>query len=140
LNGESQVRDRHINVAIYGRANDPKTVFTSDPPLPQEQILTLLATGATLDELRGDTGALAGKAAILAAQSLWHKIFKTKEPPPGEESIRDRFDVDIGNTDPRTGKQNVSARFRVTDRVVLSSDFDAEGNFRGQVRYLIRFR
>ncbi len=71
INGESQVRDRRINVTIFGRANDPKTSFTSDPPLAQEQILTLLATGSTLDELRGDSGALAGKAAILAAQSLW---------------------------------------------------------------------
>ena len=140
LNGMSQIRDRTINVTIYGRADDPKTLFTSDPPLAQEQILTLLATGSTLDELRGDTGALAGKAAILAAQSLWRKIFKTKEPPPGEESLQDRFDVDIGSTDPRTGKQSVSARFRVSDRVVLLSDFDSQGNFRGRVRYLIRFR
>ncbi|OAI42524.1 hypothetical protein AYO41_04150 [Verrucomicrobia bacterium SCGC AG-212-E04] len=140
LNGESQIRDRRVNVTIFGRADDPKTIFTSDPPLAQEQILTLLATGATLDELRGDAGALAGKAAILAAQSLWRKIFKTKGPPPGEESLRDRFDVDIGATDPRTGKQAVTAQFRVTDRVTLVSDFDSEGNFRGQVRYLIRFR
>ncbi len=140
LNGESQIRDRRVNVTIFGRANDPKTIFTSDPPLAQEQILTLLATGATLDELRGDTGALAGKAAILAAQSLWRKIFKTQEPPPGDEHLRDRFDVDIGATDPRTGKQAVTAQFRITDRVTLVSDFDSEGNFRGQVRYLIRFR
>ncbi len=140
LNGESQIRDRRVNVTIFGRANDPKTVFTSDPPLAQEQILTLLATGATLDELRGDSGALAGKAAILAARSLIRKEFKTKEPPPGEDSLRDRFDVDIGATDPRTGKQGVSARFRASDHVTLVSDFDAEGNFRGQVQYLIRFR
>lgn len=140
LNGVSQIRDRQVNVTIFGRADDPKTVFTSDPPLAQEQILTLLATGATLDELRGDAGALAGKAAILAAQSLWRKVFKTKDPGPGEESLRDRFDVDIGSTDPKTGKQGVSARFRVTDRVLLLSDFDSQGNFRGQARYLIRFR
>lgn len=140
LNGVSQIRDRRVNVTIFGRADDPKSIFTSDPPLAQEQILTLLATGSTLDELRGDAGALAGKAAILAAQSLWRKVFKTKEPPPGEDSLRDRFDVDIGSTDPKTGQQNVSARFRVSDRVLLLSDFDSRGNFRGQARYLIRFR
>jgi autotransporter translocation and assembly factor TamB len=140
LNGESQIRDRRVNVTIFGRANDPKTAFTSDPPLSQDDILVLLATGSTPDELRGDSGALAGKAAILAAQSLWRKIFPSKEPPPGQESLADRFDVDIGSTDPRTGKQNLTARFRATDRVMLVSDFDSEGNFRGQVRYLIRFR
>ena len=140
LNGVSQIRDRRVNVTIFGRADDPKSLFTSNPPLAQEQILTLLATGSTLDELRGDAGALAGKAAILAAQSLWRKVFKTKDPGPGEESLQDRFDVDIGSTDPKTGKQSVSARFRVTDRVLLLSDFDSQGNFRGQARYLIRFR
>ena len=140
ISGQSQVRDRRIDVTIYGRADDPKTVFTSDPPLPQEQIVTLLATGSTLDELRSDTGALVGKAAILTAQSLWRKVFKSKDPPSGQDSLGDRFDVDIGATDPKTGKQSVSARFRVSDRVLLLSDFDSQGNFRGQVRYLIRFR
>ena len=39
-------------VYISGTPSDPVTVFTSDPPLPQEEIVALLGTGATTEELR----------------------------------------------------------------------------------------
>ncbi len=139
INGASQIRDRRVNISIFGRADDPKTAFTSEPPLPQEQILTLLATGATLDELRENTGALAGKATVLALQKLWGKVFKSNTRSD-DESLLDRFDFDLGNVDPKTGKQTVSARYRATDRVSFLTDFDADGNFRGRVRYVFRFR
>lgn len=139
LNGASQVRDRRVNISVFGRADDPKTAFSSEPPLPQEQILTLLATGATLDELRDNSGALAGKALVLAGQRIYRKLFPSRARGPEEDSFLDRFDLDIGNADPKTGAQTVSARYRVSDRVVVLSDFDQEGNFRGRVKYLIRF-
>lgn len=140
LSGASQIRDRRVNVNVYGRASDPKTAFSSEPPLPQEQIVTLLATGATLDELRENSGALAGKAIVLTAQRLYHKIFPSKGREPEEDSFLDRFDLDIGNADPKTGAQTVSARYRISDKVIILSDFDQEGHFRGRVKYLIRFR
>lgn len=139
LSGASQIRDRRVNVNVYGRANDPKTAFSSEPPLPQEQIITLLATGATLDELRDNSGALAGKALVLTAQRVWRKVFPSKSRGPEEDSFLDRFDLDVGNADPKTGAQTVAARYRVSDRVVIMSDFDQEGHFRGRVKYLIRF-
>ncbi|MBS0661143.1 MAG: translocation/assembly module TamB domain-containing protein [Verrucomicrobia bacterium] len=140
LSGASQVRDRRVNISVFGRANDPKTAFSSEPPLPQEQILTLLATGATLDELRDNSGALAGKALVLAAQRVYRKLFPSKSRGPEEDSFLDRFDLDVGNADPKTGAQTVAARYRVSDRVIILSDFDQEGHFRGRVKYLIRFK
>ncbi len=140
LTGVSTIRDRVVTVNIFGRADDPKTLFSSDPPLPQEQIVTLLATGATLDDLRENRGALIGKATILAAQRVWGKISKRKKAPDDENSILGRFDFDLGNVDPKTGKQTVGARFRATDNVVVTSDLDQDGNFRGRVKYVFRFR
>ena len=70
LNGTSTIRNYLVTVFITGRANDPKITFSSDPPLAQEQIVSLLATGATTDELAGNAQALAGKATLLVVLGL----------------------------------------------------------------------
>ena len=51
IQATSTMQDYNIGVYIYGTADDPKTVFSSEPPLPQEDIIALLATGATASQL-----------------------------------------------------------------------------------------
>ncbi len=55
-------------------------------------------------------------------------------------SVFDRLQLDIGNVDPRTGQQTASARYKVNDKWVLIGDIGVSGDFRGMVKYLIRFR
>ncbi len=52
----------------------------------------------------------------------------------------DRLDVEFGNVDPRTGEQTATATFQVNDHFVLIGDLGVQGQFRGLVKYLIRFR
>ena len=52
----------------------------------------------------------------------------------------DRLQVDIGNVDPRTGQQTATARYKVNDKIVVIGDLAVGGDFRGMVKYLIRFR
>lgn len=141
IQGESFLRDYRISVYIYGPATDPQTIFTSEPPLPQEDIISLLATGTTTEELTGSSGVVAGRAGALLAQKLWRTVFKPKRKA-GEEPnpFMDRFDVDIGAVDPKTGEQEVRASFRMTKRFELIGGLDIRGNARGEVRYLIRFK
>lgn len=139
LQGTSLIRDYTIRVYIYGTANAPEAVFTSEPPLPQEEIISLLATGTTREELLGGGNVLAGRAVMLLGQQLYRKIFK-KGQGAKSNSAFDRLDVDIGNVDPRTGQQTATARYRVTDQVLLVGDIGVQGDFRGTVKYLIRFR
>ena len=103
-----------MTVFITGRAKDPKITFSSDPPLAQEQIVSLLATGATTDELAGNTQALAGKATLLVLQDLYRRTFKKHESVNSEprETLADKVSLDVGATDPNTGKQEVSAGFK----------------------------
>ena len=54
----------------------PEAIFTSEPPLPQEEIISLLATGVTRGELVGNNNVLAGRAAMLLIQQLYQKVFK----------------------------------------------------------------
>jgi hypothetical protein len=139
IQGRSLIKDYTIRVYIYGTANQPEAVFTSEPPLPQEEIISLLATGTTREELMGGGNVLAGRALMLLGQQLYHKMFK-KGQPTQTNSVFDRLQVDVGNVDPRTGQQTATARYRVNEKVLVIGDIGVQGDFRGTVKYLIRFR
>src|SRR5438876_3367315 len=139
LHGTSVIRDYTVRVYVYGTMLAPEAIFTSEPPLPQEEIISLIATGATREELSGRGNVLAGRAAMLLVQQLYRKIFKKGEPTQSNEFFN-RLDLDVGAVDPRTGRQQVSARFKISDQFVLDGDVGVGGDYRGMLKYLIRFR
>ena len=139
LHGTSVIRDYTVRVYVYGTMLAPEAIFTSEPPLPQEEIISLIATGATRQELSGRGNVLAGRAAMLLVQQLYRKIFKKGEPTQSNE-LFNRLDLDVGAVDPRTGRQQVSARFKISDQFVLVGDVGVGGDYRGMLKYLIRFR
>jgi autotransporter translocation and assembly factor TamB len=138
LQGTSVIRDYTVRVYVYGTVLSPQAVFTSEPPLPQEEIISLIATGATRQEL--STGnVLAGRAAMLLVQQLYRKIVKKGEPTESN-TVFNRLDLDLGTVDPRTGQQQATVRFKIDDHLVLTGDVGVHGDFRGKLKYLIRFR
>jgi TamB, inner membrane protein subunit of TAM complex len=139
LHGTSVIRDYTVRVYVYGTVLAPEAIFTSEPPLPQEEVISLIATGATRQELSGRGNVLAGRAAMLLVQQLYRKIFKKGEPTQSNEFFN-RLDLDVGTVDPRTGRQQASARFKINDRFVLVGDVGVGGSYRGMLKYLIRFR
>jgi hypothetical protein len=138
LQGTSVIRDYTVRVYVYGTLLSPEAIFTSEPPLAQEEIISLIATGATRAELSG-SNVLAGRAAMLLVQQLYRKIFKQGEPTQSN-AFFNRLDVDVGLVDPRTGRQQASARFKINDQFVIVGDLGVGGNFRGMLKYVIRFR
>jgi hypothetical protein len=140
ISAESQMRNYRINAFISGPATKPEVSLTSEPPLPQTDIISLLATGSTLSELSGSGDVLASKAAILLFQSLYHKVFKNKSNPTEKLPMADRLDVDVGAADAKTGRQALSASFKLNDQLFLIGDVDVTGSFTGRVKYLLRFR
>ena len=139
MHGRSVIRDYTINVYIYGTTLAPEAIFTSEPPLPQEEIISLLATGTTREELTGNNNVLAGRAAMLLVQQLYRKVFK-KGQGTQSSSVFDRLDLDVGTVDPRTGQQQATARFKINDQFVVLGDLGVGGDYRGMVKYLIRFK
>ena len=138
LQGTSVIRDYTVRVYVYGTLLSPQAVFTSEPPLAQEEIISLIATGATRQEL--STGnVLAGRAAMLLIQQLYRKVFKKGEPTESN-TVFNRLDLDLGTVDPRTGQQQATVRFKINDNLVLTGDVGVHGDFRGKLKYLIRFR
>jgi autotransporter translocation and assembly factor TamB len=132
------IRDYTVRVYVYGTMLSPEAIFTSEPPLAQEEIISLIATGATRQEL--STGnVLAGRAAMLLVQQLYRKIVKKGEPTESN-TVFNRLDLDLGTIDPRTGQQQATVRFKIDDHFVLTGDVGVRGDFRGKLKYLIRFR
>src|SRR6266700_4734412 len=70
---------------------------------------------------------------------LYRKIFK-KGQGTQSSSVFDRLDLDVGTVDPRTGQQQAIARFKINDQFVLLGDLGVGGDYRGMVKYLIRFK
>ena len=139
LQGTSVIRDYTVRVYVYGTLLAPEAIFTSQPPLAQEEIISLIATGATRAELSGGSNVLAGRAAMLLVQQLYRKIFKKGEPAQNN-AFFNRLDLNVGMVDPRTGRQQATARFRINDQLVIVGDLGVGGDFRGMLKYLIRFR
>jgi hypothetical protein len=139
LHGTSLIRDYIIHVYVYGTSLSPEALFTSEPPLPQEEIISLLATGTTRQELTSGTNVVMGRAGMLLVQQLYRKVFK-KGQATQPNSIFDRLDVDFGTVDPRTGQQQGTARLKLSDQFVVIGDLEVGGDYRGMLKYLLRFR
>ena len=139
LQGTSVIRDYTVRVYVYGTLDAPETIFTSQPPLAQEEIISLIATGVTRAELSGSSNVLAGRAGMLLVQQLYRKIFKKGEATQSN-TVFNRLDLDVGTVDPRTGRQQVSGRFKINDQFVIVGDLGVGGTYRGMLKYLIRFR
>jgi autotransporter translocation and assembly factor TamB len=139
LQGTSLIRDYTVHVYVFGTSLAPEAVFSSEPPLPQEEIISLLATGTTREELVGNNNVLAGRAAMLLIQQFYRKVFKKGEATKSN-SVFDKLQVDVGNVDPRTGQQTATARLKLNEQFMLIGDLQVGGDFRGMVKYLIRFK
>jgi autotransporter translocation and assembly factor TamB len=139
LHGASIVRDYTVHVYIYGTALAQQAVFSSEPPLPQEDVISLLATGTTREQLTGSNDVIAGRAAMLLISQLYRKVFRQGQSAQNT-SVLDRLDLDVGQTDPRTGQRRATARLKLNDKFVLVGDVDVGGGFKGMVKYVIRFQ
>jgi len=51
IQAEAEVRDYRVILSITGKGERIRVVFTSDPPLPQLELVSLIAGGKTRDEL-----------------------------------------------------------------------------------------
>ena len=76
---------------------------------------------------------------MLLFQQLYRKIVKKGEPTDST-TVFNRLDLELGTIDPRTGQQQATVRFKITDQIMLTGDVGVHGDFRGKVKYLIRFR
>ncbi|MGH7313811.1 MAG: translocation/assembly module TamB domain-containing protein, partial [Candidatus Rokuibacteriota bacterium] len=153
VRGTARIKDYDITMQMTGRSDDLRINFTSSPPLPEEDVLSLVAFGATRAQLgQAGAGAFVGEMAAFLIQDLFGV-------QPGRAGV-DVFEVETSESGDRTvkiGKQltpqmlmvyshglettderRLRVEYQVFGPLRVAGEQDFRGGFGGDV--LIRFR
>ena len=92
--GRHEVSDYTITLHVEGDSRRPQLTFSSTPDLPEEDILSLLAFGKTIDRLSGsEQTALSAQGAAIAGNILSDIL----EKRVGDTLGLDTLEVDVGD-------------------------------------------
>lgn len=137
IRGESRIGSNEITLYIYGDSTNPKTRFTSTPPMTEPDIVTLLATGTTLN---GSASELASEAATRAAflflSEFYRKTFNKKkvvrEEPP-------RLNMTFNPSGADRSSDSVQATYDLSERWRVTGRFTQTGRMKALLGYVLRF-
>ena len=137
VRGESQVGSNEITLYVYGDASNPKTRFTSTPPLSEADIVTLLGTGMTLG---GDNAQMASeamtRAAFVVIAETYRKIFhKKKTVSPDPPKLHTTFNPSGAD---RSG-DSMQAMYEITPKFRFIGRFSQTGRMKALLGYVLRF-
>ena len=125
---------------MSGTIQNPKLVLTSDPPLPENEIMLLLATGSVSSQLANQE---------VASQKALQYLFETLRRRNGEKdkSILQRFlknsgqiKVSLGETNQYSGQNFSSATLNLDDRWDFTTQIDEQGQTRAFLVFSVRFK
>lgn len=139
IRGIAEPRPYQVTIYAYGRASDPQLVLTSNPPLPENEIMTLLATGATTAGLESPEVA-SSRALQLLVEELRRGRFRFGKQLRPLLGRLDRFDFSLAETDPYSSESFSTATLYLTDRWLLSAGMAATGDSRMLAIWRLSFR
>ena len=128
-----------MTIYVYGRASDPQLVLTSNPPLPENEIMTLLATGTTTQGLENPQAA-SSRAMQLLAEEIRRGRFRFGKQLRPLLALLDRVDFSLAEADPYSSDSFSTATVSLTDRWFLSAGMGATGDSRVLVIWRLSFR
>ena len=162
----TRVRDYDIGIRFYGAADKPdglKVTYTSEPPLPQADIIALLALGRTQEESAASgasqsaftqeaSSALLGQAINATVSSRVQKLFgvsriKIDPQAPGtatttsrgpqvtiEQQVSNRLTLTYIQDVAQATQQTIQGEMNVTRNVSLVAVRDQNGVFAFDIR------
>lgn len=139
IRGTAEPRPYRVEVYVSGRASDPQLFLTSQPPLPENEIMTLLATGTTTSGLE-DSQAASSRAMQLLIEELRRGRFlfgKQLRPLLG---LLDNVDFSLSEADPYDSDLYNSATLKLSDKWYVSAGIGSEGDQRVLAIWRLRFR
>lgn len=139
IRGTAEPRPYRVTVYAYGRASDPQLVLTSNPPLPENEIMTLLATGTTTSGLE-DPQAASSRALQLLVEEMRRGRFRFGRSLRPVLALLDRVDFSLAEADPYTSESYSTATLSITDRWFLSAGIGATGDTRVLAIWRLSFR
>ena len=138
LHAATELRGRRIDVYLHGPLQDSEAILMSRPPLAREDILSLLASGVTRQEIEDNPSVLAGRATSLLARQILDWLWpnrKRRDTPLGERlSVR----AGAGASDSEQGE--VQASYQLSERFSLRGVIGEEGRYRAGVMFSVDFK
>ncbi len=139
LRGTSEPRPYRVTVYVYGHASDPQLVLTSNPPLPENEIMTLLATGTTTSGLE-DPQAASSRAMQLLLEEVRRGRFRFGKRLRPLFAMLDRVDFSLAEADPYTSESYSTATLQISDRWFFSAGMGTSGDTRALLVWRLSFR
>ncbi|MHB8763648.1 MAG: translocation/assembly module TamB domain-containing protein, partial [Deferrisomatales bacterium] len=148
LSASSRMLGYDIQLGVEGPYDEPTVTLSSVPPLAEEDLLLLVLTGKP-PEAPADRSA-AERTGLNVAVYLGKSVLARwlgGGSPEADESLLDRFELELGRGVTRLGRETLEAQFRLADAVFLEGDqvfltaerdlFDA---YNAGVKFVVRFR
>jgi len=136
--GRAEPRPYQVDFYVYGRASDPQMILTSNPPLPENEIMTLLATGTTTRGLE-DPQAASSRALQLFAEEIRRGRFPFSNRLRPVLGLLDRVDFSLSEADPYSNDSFSTATIKLHDRWYISAGMGTEGDTRVLGIWRLRF-
>ncbi len=131
-----------VRVDASGPYDDVQITTSSEPPLSEDDRMSLLTTGATRSSIEGNPGR---RALGMAGGYLFQEVKRWvagPNNPDADPGFFDRFDLQIGDELSRSGSEVVETEFRLDNhgRLFLSGERDRYDAVNTGVVYRWRFR
>ncbi|MFH1216769.1 MAG: translocation/assembly module TamB domain-containing protein [Pseudomonadota bacterium] len=148
LSATSRLAGYDIAMHLQGNSEEPVITLSSDPPLPEDELLLLVLTGSPPQSaLDGGKSRIANmKMAVYLGKGLLSRWFGGGGVED-DESVLERFDLEFGRQISKTGQETVEAQFRLIeglllpgDRLYITSEKDVYDNVNVGVKIVFRFQ
>lgn len=139
LRGVSRVANYDINLYLYGKCSAPRILLTSTPPLPDHEIMTLLATGTTTKGLSDGSMAQSRALQLLMEEFRRGRLPLGRKLAPFLERIDD-VELAVGQPDPYSGRKRSSVQLPFAQHWSLFGGVDGEGKTRNLLLFQVKFR
>jgi hypothetical protein len=139
IRGFAEPRPYRVDVYVHGRASDPQLVLTSNPPLPEHEIMTLLATGTTSAGLENTQAASSRALQLLFEEMRRGRLPFARQLRPVMK-VLDRVDFNLAESDPYDGDSFSTATIALTDRWFISAGMGEGGDTRFLGIWRLSFR
>lgn len=139
IRANAEPRPYRVDIYVYGQLSDPQLILTSMPGLPENEIMTLLATGTTTEGLE-DPQAAATRAIQLLLEELRRGRFRFGRQLRPLLRVLDRVDFTLAEQDPYDSDAYSTATISLSDRWFLSAGMGEAGDTRLMAIWRFSFR
>ena len=113
LGGRLESRGYDITAQVGGTINDPEVILSSVPPLPEEDLILFVLTGAPPGSTGGDGGSVSTMAtpmAVYLGSNILEGMFGAGPRSSAGAEIQKRLELQIGREVTRSGSMTAEAR------------------------------